>query len=44
MVLCEEFEEDLKAMVGHFLEVCRRSLKFNADKKKIMVMKGRIGV
>ena len=24
LVLCGELEEDLRAMVGHFIEVCRR--------------------
>ena len=31
-VLCGEPEEDLKVMVGHFVEVCRRrGLKVNAE-------------
>ena len=31
LVLCSESEEDLRAMVGHFFEVCRRrGLKVNA--------------
>ena len=30
MILCGEFEEGLKAVVGHFVEVCRRrGLKVN---------------
>ena len=37
-VLCGEPEEDLKVMVGHFVEVCRRrGLKLNADKSKVML-------
>ena len=35
LVLCRESEEDLKVMVGHFIEVYRRSLKLNTDKNKI---------
>ena len=39
-VLCGEPEEDLKVMVGHFVEVCRRrGLKLNADKSKVMLSK-----
>ena len=37
LVLCGESEEDLRAMVGHFLQVCRRGLKVNAAKSKVMV-------
>ena len=37
-VLCGEFEEDLKVMVGHFVEMCKRCLKINADKSKVMVL------
>ena len=34
LVLCGELEEDLRAMVGCFVEVCRRrGLKVNAGKK-----------
>ena len=33
LVLCGESEEDLRAMVRRFVEVCRRrGLKFNASK------------
>ena len=33
LVLCGESKEDLKVMVGCFVEVCRRiGLKFNAGK------------
>ena len=39
LVLCGELEEDLRAMVGHFVEVCRRrGLKFNVCKNKMMVL------
>ena len=41
LVLCGESEEDLRAMVGRFTEVCRRrKLKVNAVKNKMMVLKG----
>ena len=36
LVLCGELEEDLRAMVGRFVEVCRRSgLKFNVGESKM---------
>ena len=44
LVLCGESEEDLKAMVGHFVEVCRRSLKVNAGKSKVNVLGGEEGL
>ena len=31
-------EEDLKVIVGHFAEVCRRGLKVSANKSKAMVL------
>ena len=38
LVLCGESEEDLKLMVGIFVEMCsRRGLKVNADKNKVLV-------
>ena len=41
MILCDESEEDLRAMLGRFLEVCRRiCLKVNADKSKVIVLNG----
>ena len=40
LVLCEESEENLRAMVGHFIEVCRRCLKVHAGKVKMMVLGG----
>ena len=41
LVLCGESEEDLREMVGQFVEVCRRrGLKFNAGKTKVIVLNG----
>ena len=41
LVLCGELEEDLRKMVGLFVEVCRRrSSKVNAGKSKVMVLGG----
>ena len=37
--------EDLRAIVGHFIEVCRRScLKANAGKSKVMLLGGEEGL
>ena len=45
LVLYVESEKDLRAMVGRFIEVCRRrGLKFNASKSKVMVMNGEEGL
>ena len=45
MVLCGEWKEDLRAMVGRFVEVCRKiSLKFNAGKNKVIVLGGEEGL
>ena len=45
LVLCGESEEDLKATVGRFVEVCRkRRLKVNAGKSKLMVLNGEEGL
>ena len=42
LVLCGESEEGLRAMVGRFVEVCRRrGLKHNAGKSKVMVLCGK---
>ena len=42
-VLCGEWEEDLRAILGRFLEVCRRRvLKVNAGKWRVMVLSGGI--
>ena len=44
LVLCGESEEDLRAWVGRFLEVCRRGLKVNVGKSKVMVLGGEEGL
>ena len=45
LVLCGELEEDLRAMVGCFVEVCRRiGLKVNVGKSKKMVLGGEQGL
>ena len=45
LVLCGESEEDMRAMVEWFVEVCgRRRLKVNAGKSKVMVMNGEEGL
>ena len=44
LVFCRESEEDLKVMVGHFDEVCRRCLKVNAGKSKVRVLGGEEGL
>ena len=39
MVLCDELEEDLMAMLGRFVKMCiRRGLKINAGKSKMMIL------
>ena len=44
LVPCGVSEEDLGAMMGWFVEVCRkRGLKVNAGKSKVMVMNGEEG-
>ena len=41
LVLCGKSEDDLRAMVGRFAEVCRRrGLNVNAGKSKVMVLNG----
>ena len=35
---------DLRAMVGRLAEVCRRGLKVNAGKSKVMVLNGEEGL
>ena len=41
LVLCGELKQDLRAIVGHFVEVCRRrGLKVSADKSKVTVSSG----
>ena len=45
LVLCGESEEDLRAMVRRFAEVCRRrGLKVNASKINLMVLNGEEGL
>ena len=45
LVMCDESEEDLRAMVGRFVEVCkRRGLKINEGKSKVMVLGGEEGL
>ena len=45
LVLCGESEDALRAMMGRFIEVCRkRGLKVNADKNKVMVLNGDEGL
>ena len=45
LVLIGESEEDLRAMVRWFVEVCRRrGLKVNAGKGKVMVLNGEEGL
>ena len=42
--LCGESEEDLRAMVGRFGEVCRRrGLKVNGGKSKVLALGGERG-
>ena len=44
-VFCGDSEEDLRAILGRFVEVCRRrSQKVNAGKSKVMVMNGKEGL
>ena len=44
-VLYGKLEEDLRAMVGRFVEVCRRKgLKVNGGKSKVVVMNGEEGL
>ena len=41
LVLCGESKEDLRAIVGHFIEVYRRrGLKDNAGKSRVMLLGG----
>ena len=45
LVLCDESEEDLRAMLGRFVEVCRRrGLKDNAGRSKMTVLNGKEGL
>ena len=45
LVLCGESEKDLRAMMGRFVQICkRRRLKVNAGKSKMMVLNGEEGL
>ena len=45
LVLCGESEEDLRAMVGRFVEVCRkRGLKVNTGESKVILLDGEEGL
>ena len=45
LVLWDELEEDLRAMVGRFVKVCmKRGLKVNGGKSKMMVLVGEEGL
>ena len=44
LILYGKSEEELRAMVGRFVEVCRRVLKVNAVKSKVMVLNGEEGL
>ena len=42
---CVRVGEELRGMVGHFVEVCsRRGLKVNAGKSKVMMLGGEEGL
>ena len=41
---CVESEEDLRVMVGRFAGVCRRGMKVNAGKRKVIVLYGEEGL
>ena len=43
LVLSDE-SEDLRAIVGHFIEVCRRGLKVNVGKSKVILLSGEEGL
>ena len=41
LVMYGDWKEDLKVMVDHFVEVCRRrGVKVNGDKSKVMLLGG----
>ena len=45
LFFCGESEENLRVMVGQFIQVCRRrGLKVNAGKSKVMVLNGEEGL
>ena len=44
LVLCSEFEDYLKVIVGCFVEVCKRGyLKVSADDRKLIMLGGEEG-
>ena len=45
MVLCDELNDNLRAIVGCFVKVCRRiGLEINVDESKVMVLNGEEGL
>ena len=40
LVFCGESEEDLKAMVGRFVEMCKKWVLKSTDKSKVMMLGG----
>ena len=44
LILCGEFEEDLRVMVVFFIEVCKKDLNVNGDERKEMVLGGDVGL
>ena len=44
LVLFGESEEELRTMVGQFVEVCRKELKVNTGKSKVMALNGEEGL
>ena len=43
LVLCAEYEEDMRVMVEWFAKVCRRELKVDAGESRVMVLNGEEG-
>ena len=44
LVLCGESKEDRRAIGRRFIEVCRRVLKDNAGKRKVILLDGEEGL
>ena len=45
LVLCGESEEEMRVIVGRFIEVCRRrGLRLNVSKSIVKVMNGKEGL
>ena len=43
--MCDELNDNLRAIVGCFVKVCRRiGLEINVDKSKVMVLNGEEGL